>query len=355
MISIIVPVFNSEKYLEKCISSVLKQTVTDWELILVDDGSTDDSSKLCYKFSQKDSRIRVIHKMNAGVSSARNRGLDEAVGEYIMFIDADDWIDENLCGDLLTAMHQKDNCDLVVGGYTCMKLKEKKKISVDKPLFLSMENNFKDYFIKLYKKPLLNTPGSKLYRRSLVDKERFDTSVKMGEDLLFNFGYLSKCRQIAIVTTVGYMYNQMNNTSATKTFRESDLQDVILYCKEGIEFSKRCHLGDQTAVFQKQICQTLSGYLQKIFYSPFPLAEKKRLAQIFFQNKDFMSSCATQFSFPLRVNIARKLCLMKSFYGLYLFYAGKKAMTRLIRGTDTIDMYTVSCTQSQYHNNRGKI
>ncbi len=96
LISIIVPIYNVEKYLSRCINSVLSQTITDFELLLIDDGSTDKSGDICDSYAQKDSRIKVFHKENGGVSAARNYGLDNARGEWIAFVDADDWIDKNM-------------------------------------------------------------------------------------------------------------------------------------------------------------------------------------------------------------------------------------------------------------------
>lgn len=99
IISIIVPVYNTEKYLDKCIQSVLAQTYTNWELLLIDDGSTDSSGAICDKYAAEDNRIRVFHKENGGVSSARNLGLDNAQGEWISFVDADDWIENSMLHD----------------------------------------------------------------------------------------------------------------------------------------------------------------------------------------------------------------------------------------------------------------
>ena len=101
LISVIIPVYNVEKYLPECIESVLKQTHTNLEIILVDDGSPDNSPQICDEYAQKDSRIKVIHKENGGVSSARNEGLKIAKGEWISFIDADDWVEKNFCEILL--------------------------------------------------------------------------------------------------------------------------------------------------------------------------------------------------------------------------------------------------------------
>ena len=100
LVSIIVPVYNAEKTLNKCVDSILNQTFQDWELLLIDDGSTDRSGELCDEYANKDSRVRVFHKINEGVSSARNVGLDNAKGQWITFVDADDWIDKNMYQEL---------------------------------------------------------------------------------------------------------------------------------------------------------------------------------------------------------------------------------------------------------------
>ena len=115
-ISIIIPVYNAEKYLRQCIESVLAQTFLDWELILVNDGSKDDSLNICREFAAKDSRITVIDKPNGGVSSARNRGLEEARGEWITFVDADDWLDADALEIYFDAL-QRTGADIVKTGY----------------------------------------------------------------------------------------------------------------------------------------------------------------------------------------------------------------------------------------------
>ena len=99
-ISVIVPVYNTEKYLHRCVDSILAQTFTDFELLLIDDGSTDSSGAICDEYAQKDSRVRVFHKENGGVSSARNLGLDKAKGKWVTFVDSDDWIKESFLNKL---------------------------------------------------------------------------------------------------------------------------------------------------------------------------------------------------------------------------------------------------------------
>ena len=119
-ISVIVPVYNVEKYLRKCIESILNQTFREFELILVDDGSTDSSGKICDEYALKDSRIKVIHKENGGASSARNAGLDVAKGEYIGFVDSDDWIEMDMYGELYRLI-KENNTDISVCGINNIK------------------------------------------------------------------------------------------------------------------------------------------------------------------------------------------------------------------------------------------
>ena len=101
MISVIVPVYNAAPYLDQCIESIVKQTYTDWECILINDGSTDKSGEICDKWGKFDSRFRIIHQINQGVSATRNRGIKESKGEYIVFIDSDDWVSPNYLKDMI--------------------------------------------------------------------------------------------------------------------------------------------------------------------------------------------------------------------------------------------------------------
>ena len=116
LVSIIVPAYNAEKFIDKCIRSVLNQSYPNLELILVDDGSTDETGKICEEYASKDTRVRVIHKKNSGVSAARNMGLSSAIGEYVVFLDSDDWLDEDIV-ELALKKYQK-NC-INIWGFVC--------------------------------------------------------------------------------------------------------------------------------------------------------------------------------------------------------------------------------------------
>lgn len=329
MISIIVPVYNVRLYLSQCIESIINQTISDWELILVDDGSTDGSENLCDSFSHRDSRIFVIHQHNMGVSSARNTGLERASGEYIMFVDADDWIQKDLCENLLTRMKSSNQCDLVISGVKENKKRHSKENKICKEEVISL-NNLSRRFDELYENCILNWPVAKLYRRELIGNQRFNSSVKLGEDLLFNLEYYTKCNRISLSSYVGYQYNKLNDNAATKSFRESDLKDLVLIYEKSQQFAKNYLSGNHDVVLKKRLCLGALGCLQFVFYSAVSKKEKKRLAQLFFLNREFQESCSIKAHFSLFTDIPRRLCLYKSYNGLCLFYACKKLWLKSI-------------------------
>lgn len=241
MISIIIPVYNSEKYLHKCVNSVQHQTFRDWELILVDDGSSDSSGKICDMFAQENPKVRAIHKENGGVSSARNAGLDVAIGEYVMFVDSDDWIEPELCQALVDGMRQSD---IVIGGYKAFFAKGQVE-HITKRNKVQFPKEFSAISAQLYENNLLNAPFSKLYRRSVIGTQRFDEMTRLGEDFLFNLEYLSKCRYISTIPSAGYVYNILNENSATKNFRQDDFSQIVYLYKMGKHLQSNMDFGEK--------------------------------------------------------------------------------------------------------------
>ena len=165
MISVIIPVFNVERYLDECIQSVINQTYTDWECILVDDGSTDGSGDICDEWARRNKRVRVVHQINGGVSKARNRGVEEAKCEYIVFVDSDDTIGVEHLWELANA----PEADLVVSGirqYCQNGQNNDTKPSVSKTFVLN-KGSLAD-FVDLNDKFLLYGPVAKLYKTSIM-------------------------------------------------------------------------------------------------------------------------------------------------------------------------------------------
>lgn len=216
-ISIIVPVYKAEKYIEACTAAILAQTEPDFELLLVDDGSPDQSGAICDKLAEKDARIRVIHKENGGASSARNRGLDMASGRYVMFCDSDDRPGEIWCQELLNAM-EAGGADLCVCGFACVKDGK----TVRESLIKSEDGKAVDTDLHtLFDIRQLNTPWNKIFRRSAIEANalRFDETMTDGEDQYFNLRYLEKAGQrIRILPQALYYYTEDNAQSVTSRF-----------------------------------------------------------------------------------------------------------------------------------------
>lgn len=328
MISIIIPVYNSEKFLHKCVNSVLHQTFPNWELILVDDGSSDSSGRICDMFAQYNPKVKTIHKKNGGVSSARNAGLDVAIGEYVMFVDSDDWIEPELCQDLVDGIRQSD---IVIGGYKAFFAKGQVE-HVAKENKVQFPEEFSTISVQLYENSLLNAPFSKLYRRSLIGTQRFDENTRLGEDFLFNLEYLPKCRYISTVPSSGYVYNVLNENSATKNFRQDDLSQIIYLYKMGKTFAAHYGFwGETCSSMKKQFFLNGVNLLQLLFYSDYKQDKQERLAMEILSNPAFKEVCSADFPLPLKYAIPRKLCKKNNLIGLELFFRIKQNLTKYIK------------------------
>lgn len=216
MISVIIPVYNTAPYLDRCVQSVIDQVYQEWECILVDDGSTDESGRLCDKWALHDSRIKVIHQTNQGVSVARNYGIEASLGEYIVFIDSDDWVE----GDYLSGLVENvRGTELVVSGI----FREKQGESVDvicPPSSDVFELNPQGahFFILLNQYYLLYAPYNKLYKADVIKENNvsFPIGCSYGEDLLFNFQYLGYVKKISMVPTPSYHYMEIFSVLSKK-------------------------------------------------------------------------------------------------------------------------------------------
>ena len=232
LISIIIPVYNAEKYLYKCLESVCGQTYQQLEIILVDDGSTDSSGHICDEWAEKDERIRVIHKQNGGVSAARNDGLKASTGAYIGFVDSDDWIDPRMYEKLITAIANTDMAccgyvDYPLGTLETPALKGIKHGGICNPLEAALHIYERDgYFTSIW---------NKLYRREvLVNNGSFiqmDPSLSWGEDEVWLAQVLKNCRKVAFVPESLY-YWRPTQESATRNIRITDRQMTLFEAKK---------------------------------------------------------------------------------------------------------------------------
>ncbi|MEQ3235066.1 glycosyltransferase family 2 protein [Bacteroides cellulosilyticus] len=218
IISIIVPVYNTEKYLSKCIESILQQTFCEFELLLIDDGSTDLSGDICDNFTSLDERIIVVHKQNEGVSVARNLGIEKARGEWVCFVDSDDYVDSGYLLGLYSAI--ESNTDLVVEGY--IEVDEQERV-LHKEFY---ESRVYDNFMfgsMLVEQPLYyrGAPWAKLFRRkNIIDNNIFfHPNIKFGEDLCFLFDYLYVINLVSFLDVSNYFYVQREGSATHKIFK----------------------------------------------------------------------------------------------------------------------------------------
>lgn len=199
-ISVIVPVYKAEKYLHRCVDSILAQTFTDFELILVNDGSPDNSGAICDEYAQKDSRVRVFHKENGGVSSARNLGLDNAKGDWITFVDSDDYI-ENGFLDIPDSAQE----DLLIQNY---KVIEGASYDMKFENSIIPQTQIQEFINNNINKQWLRVPWGKFFKNEIIVNNSiiFPKGINIGEDTIFILEYLYYTRSVMFLGTANYIY-----------------------------------------------------------------------------------------------------------------------------------------------------
>ena len=230
-ISIIIPVYNVQPYLERCIKSILKQTYSNWECLIIDDGSTDQSGQLCDIFASKDNRVTVFHKENEGLGLTRNYGIERATGDYICFVDSDDFLEEEALDYLVSTM-AKEVCDLVIGNFYYLDK------AVNLPLTKGRYEG-KSVEYEIISRMIGGQPGrndylttsacGKLYKREIIEEHnlRFLSERKLiWEDLVFNMDYLSECNSVYLSDKPIYRYCY-NAVSLTHRYDKHKISKVI--------------------------------------------------------------------------------------------------------------------------------
>ena len=218
LISVIVPVYNVEKYLPRCIDSILSQSFTDFELLLIDDGSPDNCGKICDEYAAKNSRVKVFHKPNGGVSSARNLGLDNARGEWIAFVDSDDYVKKDYLSELFYYC-TANNAELIVINNIITKYTTDKNIVLEDCEF--------DKLFSVYSFQKVCSPWGKLFKLDTINtsKLRFNPAIHLGEDILFVLTYLLTINKIVLQKSDSYYYEQRPG-SLTRSLNSYDSEYV---------------------------------------------------------------------------------------------------------------------------------
>lgn len=281
-ISVIVPVYNVEKYLHRCIDSILSQTYTDFELLLINDGSKDKSGDVCDDYAAKDNRIRVFHKENGGVSRARNLGLDNATGDWVTFVDSDDAINSNY----LYSMISQSDADLVVSSFLIMDSVEQWDNEIHDYKF--EEDNIKYFIEKYIWSAQFCAMCCKLFKRSIIDDLRFNTEISLAEDSIFVFAYSCRVKSIRTIENYGYLYNRRIDGSLSRKLRT--IEEYLRIIKENYDGLKELELrfnfdGEderhaRTAIMFKQ-CLSVVKFCNKSFVEKYRiLIELLRISEI---------------------------------------------------------------------------
>lgn len=233
MITIIVPVYNAKEYLEHCVKSLVQQSYPKIEIILIDDGSTDGSDSLCDEWANQDQRIKVIHKSNEGVSSARNTGIKIAKGEYLLFVDSDDALTSDTC-KILLELQEKEKSDCIVFGI------KQTNGNIWTPCYFAdyySSVDFKTDFTYWLNTELLSPPFNKFFKKKLI-YDLFDKSMSFGEDLVFCLSYLKHCERIIFITDALYLHNNLNAYSVTHQFDKKRIYDIEAWQTSILSFSQ---------------------------------------------------------------------------------------------------------------------
>lgn len=224
-LSVIVPVYNVERYLKDCIESILNQSYTDYELIIVDDGSCDGSSQICDDYAKADNRVQVIHKKNGGASSARNVGLHLAQGKYVSFIDSDDYIGDDFYKYLINGAEESD-ADIAIGS-VCKVTEDKRPTLVSK-----LKHEYltpQSALIKMFDIPATIEMAlwNKVYKRKILGDLLFDINMKYSEDLLFNISALKKTIKLIIIPEpVVYIRERSDSAIHTKINNDTFVENL---------------------------------------------------------------------------------------------------------------------------------
>ena len=273
-ISIVIPVYNAEKYLDVCLSSILDQDMHSYEVILVDDGSTDSSPMICDRYSGTDARFRTIHKVNGGVSSARNAGISLSQGEYVMFVDADDALSPDALSLLSAVTVEKP--DIVIGGFNIYQgeIPYRTVIPYDSEFYPSA--GLSEFFDATMHRlgELFRGPWAKLYRSSVIKKHslRFNENLSYAEDKLFVYHFMNKVTSAAAVDVPVYEYFRRPGTLSggkTTARRLDQLLDVVpLYAEDFIALMNK---------------YPASKALKKVFHNDIVCCDIMRILRTFFK------------------------------------------------------------------------
>lgn len=295
-ISIIIPVYNSEKYLEQCIKSVLVQTYDNWEVIIIDDGSKDNTAQIYNKFAKENNKIKIIYQKNQGVSAARNKGLEMANGEYITFLDADDWYEKDYLEKMINII-KKENADMVQCNFFYARDEKFEKRKHIKPEYdirnnmeeLQLDILYREYEEKLYNKSVGAIRGAwgKIFKSSILKDIRFNEKIDIFEDGIYILNVLQNVKKVVLIDEYLYYYRITNDSSNIK-YKPDFNQKVLIIFEEINKFILKYNK-DKTfeRCFQVVVFEMMSSTIDKNIFNIYNMDSKKEKIK---KMKDFLQN-----------------------------------------------------------------
>jgi glycosyltransferase involved in cell wall biosynthesis len=316
-VSIIVPCYNIQQHLPKCIDSVLDQTYTDFEVILVNDGSEDNTLKICEDYRAKDARIKVLTHENRGASYSRNRALAQAGGEYIMFIDGDDWIEKEMLAVLVV-----DSEDPTIMNI-CGMVNEKEGHAIKNPFYqklleIQKDKIYKNSFITLLENYQISSPCCKLYHKSIITNNnlKFDEKISYQEDIVFNLMYFKHLEAVRLKNFFGYHYIQHIGSSSSRYHKYfGHISNLMLQLRQ------YAHNECQEKVIRVFILDTLLKAMSNIAHTDSPnskiikIKEYKTLLM-----SDEFNYCVEQINYSTINSFFKRILLLRNEYLIYAYY-----------------------------------
>lgn len=284
-ITAIMPVYNVEKFVGKCIESLQAQTLTQWELIAVDDGSPDNSGKICDEYAAKDPRITVIHKENGGAPSARNTAIPMARGEYLYFVDSDDWAEETMFEDMYNTAKEHDAQLVVAGYYIDTYYSDTEFYSQEQCLpskVFSSQREFREYAYNMFDKNLLYTPWNKLFSAKYITDNNIRFKNTFWDDFPFNLDVVRDVERVVLMEQKYYHFMRARSDSETAKYRRDMLEKreeehgwmLELYDHWDV------HDEDSMEMIQRRYIERIVGCVENVTNSACTLSKKEKKQQI---------------------------------------------------------------------------
>lgn len=295
LVSIIVPVYNAESNLQRCVDSLLKQDYSNTEIILINDGSTDKSGSICERFRDAYSNIIYIKKDNGGVSSARNTGLENAHGNYIVFADSDDYLELDCCSKLVSAIKSYDADIVFSGHYTVQKDKilDRHEMKSSGSYILSESAGI---IVELFNTGIVNQPFGKIFKKDKITS-LFKSHLSLGEDLVFVLEYLTNCESIAVIPGAYYAYVSDNENSLSKKYRQDGAKIALELYKYSVKITNKIWPKNEeiTKIFEERLLKNIIAYAEVIIRTN-TLKRKQKINKLIEINRipEFRKICASE-------------------------------------------------------------